>query len=131
LLLRVANHLIQTHQPTTEVWFGAQYLDKRFLSNPSVALGQAQHEVLRMGYIAQETLSHAARYFFAKDSHSANQAVKMEQLINELNHLITDYIVSIHQHDLTAEQSEKLTALLHIVNDIERIGDHAENIVEL
>lgn len=45
--------------------------------------------------------------------------------------MITDYMVAIHQHDLTAGESEKLTGLLHVVNDIERIGDHAENIVEL
>lgn len=131
LLLRLAKHLIQTHQSSTEVWFGTQYLDKRFLATPSVALGQAQHEILRMGSIARETLAHAGQYFFAQDSRSANQALKKEALINELNQLITDYIVSIHQHDLTAEESEKLTGLLHIVNDIERIGDHAENIVEL
>lgn len=131
LLLRMANDLIQTHQSTTEVWYGTQYLDKRFLATPSVALGQAQHEVLRMGGIARETLAHAAQYFFEQDSRSANQALKKEALINELNQLITDYIVSIHQHDLTAADSEKLTSLLHIVNDIERIGDHAENIVEL
>lgn len=130
-LLRLANHLIQTHQTNAEVWFGAQYLDKRFLATPSVALGQAQHEILRMGGIARETLAHASQYFFEHDSRSANLALKKETLVNELNQLITDYIVSIHQHDLTAGESEKLTGLLHIVNDIERIGDHAENIVEL
>jgi len=131
LLLRITQSLIQTHQPSAEVMFGAQYLDKRFLATPSMALEQAQNETLRMGNIARETLMHASQYFFEQDSRSANLALKKEALVNELNRLITDYMVAIHQHDLTAGESEKLTGLLHVVNDIERIGDHAENIVEL
>lgn len=130
-LLRLAQAFIQTHQATTEVLFGAQYLDKRFLASPSMALGQAQNETIRMGGIARETLMHASQYFFEQDSRSANLALKKEALVNELNQLITDYMVAIHQHDLTEGESEKLTGLLHVVNDIERIGDHAENIVEL
>lgn len=131
LLLRLAQAFIQTHQASTEVLFGAQYLDKRFLATPSMALGQAQNEILRMGGLARETLMHASQYFFEQDSRSANLALKKEALVNELNQLVTDYMVAIHQHDLTEGESEKLTGLLHVVNDIERIGDHAENIVEL
>lgn len=131
MLLRFAQIVIQTHETTAEVQFGAQFLDKRFLATPSVALGQAKNETLRMGGIARETLTHASKYFFEHDSRSANLALKKEALVNELDRLITNYMVKIHQHDLTAGESKKLTGLLQIVNDIERIGDHAENIVEL
>src|SRR5690606_2969871 len=94
-------------------------------------LGQAQHEIIRMGTLARETLLHATHYFFEQDARSSNLALKKEALINELDHRITEYMVNIHQNGLTAQESEKATGLLHIVNDIERIGDHAENIVEL
>ncbi|MCR8660021.1 Na/Pi cotransporter family protein [Paenibacillus endoradicis] len=131
LLIKLANTVIQTQHTTAEVIFGAQYLDKRLLATPSVALGQAQYEVIRMGTIARETLMHASHYFFEQDSRSANLALKKETLVNELDHQITDYMVRIHQHGLTAQESEKATGLLHIVNDFERIGDHADNVVEL
>lgn len=131
LLLKLANTVITAPYKAAEVTFGAIYLDKRLLSTPSVALGQAQHEIIRMGNIARETLLHASHYFFEHDTRSANLALKKESLVNELNHLITNYMVSVHQNRLTAQESEKATGLLHILNDIERIGDHAENIVEL
>lgn len=66
LLLRITQSLIQTHQPSAEVMFGAQYLDKRFLATPSMALEQAQNETLRMGNIARETLMHASQYFLSR-----------------------------------------------------------------
>lgn len=130
-LLKLAQHAIQTESKTAEVTFGALYLDKRLLATPSVALGQAQHEIIRMGNMARETFLHASHYFFEHDTRSANLAMKKETLVNELNQLITTYMVSVHQNGLTAQESEMATGLLHTVNDIERIGDHAENIVEL
>jgi len=131
LLVKIANNFIQTQHTSNEVTFRPQYLDKRLLSTPSVALGQAQHEIIRMGTLARETLLHATHYFFEQDTRSSALALKKEALVNELDHRITEYMISIHQNGLTAHESEKAAGLLHIVNDLERIGDHAENIVEL
>jgi len=115
-----------------EIEFRPIYLDERLLATPAVALGQAQHEIVRMGRYARETLEDAAVFFFTKDSKSASLALQKEQLINELNRKITDYMVRIHQSNgLPAQESEKASGWLQTVNDIERIGDHAENIVEL
>ena len=130
LLAKLAVAIIQSGKLANEVTFQPQYLDKRFLSSPSIALDQALHEVVRMGIIARETLSHAATYFFQHDSRESNLALKKESLVNTLDHHITQYMVDIHQLGLTMQESEKATGLLHVVNDIERIGDHAENIVE-
>lgn len=114
-----------------ELEFKAKYLDERFLTTPSIALGQAQNEVVRMGGFARGTLQDATAYFFKKNDSAATLALQKESLVNELEHRITDYMVKIHQHGLPAEESVKASELMHIVNDIERIGDHAENIVEL
>lgn len=114
-----------------ELEFSPKFLDVRLLATPSMALGQAQHEILRMGKYAQEALSDSTQYFFGRDSKLANKALQKEQLVNELERKITDYMVKIHQNGLPEEESERATGLMHAVNDIERIGDHAENIVEL
>lgn len=114
-----------------ELEFTPKFLDSRLLATPSMALGQAQHEIVRMGHFAKEALADASAYFFRKDPKSANMALQKEQLINELERKITDYMVKIHQKGLPEHESEKATGFMHAVNDIERIGDHAENIVEL
>ena len=54
----------------------------------------------------------------------------MEKNINFLNHAITDYLVKINQTTLPIEDLKSLGALFHVVNDIERIGDHAENVAD-
>ncbi len=114
-----------------EIEFRAKFLDSRLLANPSIALGQAQHEILRMGGIARETLQDAAAYFFGKDEKVAGLALQKEKLVNELDRKITEYMVRIQQNTLTEEESGKASILMQTINDIERIGDHAENIVEL
>ncbi|GFR37530.1 sodium:phosphate symporter [Insulibacter thermoxylanivorax] len=114
-----------------EIEFRAKYLDERLLANPSIALGQAKHEIIRMGSVARDMLNDASEYFFNKDEKVANLALQKEQLINELDRKITEYMVKIQQSNLTADESAKASILMQTINDIERIGDHAENIVEL
>lgn len=116
-----------------EIQFKAIYLDERLLATPALALGQAQHEIVRMGQFARESLQDATGYFLKKDNNLAELALQKEELINELNRKITDYIIKIHQNNdgLAAGETEKATGWFQTVSDIERIGDHAENMVEL
>lgn len=113
------------------VEFGAKYLDSRLLANPSVALGHAQNEIIRMGQFSRESLSDAANYFFSKDEKFRNLSLQKEEVINDLDKKITEYIVQIQQQSLNEHESGKASILLQSINDIERIGDHAENVVEL
>ncbi|WP_088549216.1 Na/Pi cotransporter family protein [Paenibacillus aquistagni] len=115
----------------TEIEFKPKFLDARLLATPAVALGQAQNEIIRMGTYAREILNDASDYFFNKDDKVANLALQKEQLVNELERKITEYMVKISQSGLPEGESTKASTLMHTINDIERIGDHAENIVEL
>ncbi|WP_246053952.1 Na/Pi cotransporter family protein [Paenibacillus anaericanus] len=115
-----------------EIQFRPIYLDDRLLATPAVALGQAQHEILRMGQYARESLQDATKFFFNRDTKFADLALQKEGLINELNRKIIDYITRIHQNNgLPEGESEKASGWFQTVSDIERIGDHAENVVEL
>jgi phosphate:Na+ symporter len=107
------------------------YLEPRLLANPPVALGQAGREVLRMGSIAKDAVNHAVAYFFTGLDNEAKTALNLEQIIDNLQKRITDYIVKISEHKLSLEQSNFAYIYIQAVNDIERVGDHATNIIEL
>lgn len=111
--------------------FAPKHLDPRLLSTPSIALGQAQHEILRMGELARETLNDASNYFFTRDSEVAELALQKEQLINHLDRKAIEYLVKIQQSSLNEQESGKASILMQTINDLERIGDHAENMIEL
>lgn len=114
-----------------ELDYGTKYLDKRFLSNPSVALGQVVKELSRMGGIAKDILTDTIDFFFTGDETKSNHARLEEEIVNDLDKKITEYLVKISQSSLSKKQSNQSSIYLQIVNDIERIGDHAENILEL
>ena len=114
-----------------EVDHKALYLDKMLLSNPSIALGQATLEIHRMGEIALDMLNATEQAFLKDDKKLIKKSYELEQTINQLEREVIDYLVGISQSSLTKEQSERLNYLFECVNDIERIGDHTENIAEL
>ncbi len=108
-----------------------KFLERHLLDTPPVALDQAAKELVRMLNIAQEAISCAMGGFFNRDLHLLARVSHREEAVDNLQREITQYLVEVSQRSLTPEESEKLPALLHSVNDAERIGDHAENLQEL
>lgn len=107
-----------------------KFLDDRILSTPPIAVAQICKEIERMGDIAIANLTRAMDAFFNKDSALINEVEQSEDVVNYLNHEITRYMVAAAQLDLPASDVEKLGEMFHVVNDLERIGDHAENMAE-
>lgn len=97
---------------------------------PSVALHQAQLEICRMGQIAADNLKDAIECFFHYTPESAQKVRSREETVNFLNHSITDGIVMLRNADLTKDNLKRLSMLTIAITDIERVSDHAENIVE-
>jgi phosphate:Na+ symporter len=110
---------------------GPQYLDKYLLDTPPIAVEQARKEAVRMLNIAGRSVAAAMRAFFEDDLTAAKPVEVFEQAVDNLQSAITQYLITLSQRDLSQEVSEELPVLIHSVNDIERIGDHAENIIEL
>lgn len=110
---------------------GPQYLEKHLLETPVIAIEQARRETVRMSELARESVSSAVRGFINNDLNLLRPVAKLEAAVDSLQSAITQYLVELSQRDLSQETSEELPVLIHNVNDIERIGDHAENIVEL
>jgi len=114
-----------------EIEFGTKHLNQHFLSTPNIALGQVVNELTRMGTIARESFNDASEYFFEANHKRAAIAKQKEALVDELDKRITEYMVKLSQSSLSEKDSILHNQLFQTINDIERIGDHAENIVEL
>lgn len=109
-----------------------QHLDPIFIEqSPSLALDQAKEEVIRMGEYAYKGLEETSLYLNNKQQKHSEVAMQIEDALNNLDRKITDYLIALSQAPLSDEDSQKHTALMDSVRDLERIGDHFENIIEL
>lgn len=110
---------------------GAIYLDKKLLETPIVASTQVVKETIRMAEIARNNFQLAMQSFFYGKYEDIKNVYENENIINMLEKEITEYLIALSQHNLPEENAELVSEVYHTINDIERIGDHAENIVEL
>jgi phosphate:Na+ symporter len=108
-----------------------KFLEKHLLDTPALAIQQAITELIRMAGIAREALQVSIRAFFQYEPSLEEQIRKKEAAIDMLQKEITQYLVETSERNLDPSDAETLPVLLHSVNDVERIGDHAENIIEL
>lgn len=83
-----------------------------------------------MASLADENLNRAMNVLMTLDQEEIEEVREVEKNIDFLSHAITHYLVKINQTTLPIEDLKNIGALFHVVNDIERIGDHAENIAE-
>ncbi len=108
-----------------------QFIDERVLATPSVALSQATQELFRMGRITYEMIEDCRTALFENKMSLLDNVLGNEDLVNSMQKEITGYLTKITERDLSEAQGTRVMALMHAVNDIERVGDHATNLVEL
>lgn len=96
----------------------------------ATAIPQVCSEISHMGEIAIGNLEKALDALLTKDDKAAKEVFEVEKRIDYMNKEITDYLVKANQISLPVGDRKKLGALFHVVSDIERVGDHAENIAE-
>ncbi len=107
-----------------------KYIGDKVVFNPATAVVEVVKELERMASLAEENLNRAMNALITLDEEDIQEVYEVEKNINFLNHAITDYLVKINQTTLPIEDLNSLGALFHVVNDIERIGDHAENVAD-
>ncbi len=114
-----------------EIDRGIKFLEYKILNIPSLALLQAQKEVSRMANIAKGMLEKSRKALFSGDYDLINIVKTEESTVDELHHILDDYLTKISTQAFAKEESQKLAILIHSVTDIERIADHAHNLVEI
>ena len=110
--------------------FTLKYIGDKTVFNPATAVVEVDKELKRMATLASDNLNRAMNALITLDEEDIDTVYTVEKNINFLNHSITNYLVKINQTTLPIEDQKSIGALFHIVNDIERIGDHAENVAD-
>lgn len=130
LLAKLVTKIIPGEDSIIE--FKPTHLDPIFIQqSPPLAIEQAKEEIIKMGEYASKGLEETALYLNNHEQKHADNAFQIENALNKLDREITEYLVHLSAVQLSDADSEKHTALLDSVRDIERIGDHFENVVEL
>jgi phosphate:Na+ symporter len=107
------------------------HLDDRYLDTPETAILAVVKECRRMGMLARRTLLEAMRGFVKQEDEPLAEAGKSEQAVDELKKTIGDFLLRITERRLSRRQAVMAQRLESVVSDIERIGDHAEQLAEL
>ncbi|MCQ3035030.1 MAG: Na/Pi cotransporter family protein [Bacilli bacterium] len=107
-----------------------KYIDDNLIKTPEIALMQTKKEIVNMITLAEENYERA--YQRVKDQLTTNDAliIETEDKIDYLNQRITDYLINVSGVAQTRDE-KKVGAYFHVINDIERIGDHAYNYYEM
>ena len=106
------------------------YLDTRILTTPPMAVLSVENECKRLGELSRKNYNYAMRAFFEGDTKLIEKVEKNEKVIDFLTHEITRYIVKINGLDIVDSDRKTMGVMYSAIQDMERIGDHAENIVE-
>ena len=107
------------------------HLDDRILSTPSIVMSNCTKEIVRLGNMSLKNLTAACESLENRDGSRVEKILEREKNIDNLTKAITAYLVKLCNSNLTKQENTNATGMFHIVNDMERIGDHAENIIEM
>lgn len=108
------------------------YLDEQLIKQaPSIALGNAKKELLHLGNYAVKAFDLSYDYIINSDEKVAEKGHKTEEAINTIDEKLTRYLISLSSEALSQKESEVLTNILDSSRDLERIGDHAEALINL
>ena len=111
-----------------EMEFHLKYIDNRVLNTPPIALGQARAETKRMAQVSLEMLEETLKFLEDGDEKRIPGLEKKEEVVDLLQKEITDFLVALSQQSIAQETSRDLASMMHMVNDLERVGDHCENL---
>lgn len=108
-----------------------RHLDSRILETPSLAIQNAEREVVRMGRTALANLKIAGDALLRNSQFEIDEVMRNEQAIDHMESMLTDYLVQVNNLSLNEEQHLLVKDLFYTISDMERIGDHSQNLAEL
>lgn len=107
-----------------------RHLDERIFESPAFAVDTAALEVVHMGQITMGNVRRALDAILTGSLEETEEVYKIEKTINNMEKLLTEYLIKVDNLSLTERQKTVVNNLFYSVSDLERIGDHAENLAE-
>jgi len=129
VLARIASWIIP--QKAGEEEFHLVYLNTKFVDSPPMAIEQARNETVRMGKISLAMLDEVMDAFFNNNVKGLEQVRKKEEIVDMLQREIISFLVRTSQGSLSPKDSQEINSIIHMADNIERIGDHAENLCNI
>ncbi|MGA1846534.1 Na/Pi cotransporter family protein [Deferribacter abyssi] len=126
ILAKICDSLIKTDD--TEETYKLVYIDDRLVETPPIAVAQARKETERMSHLALEMLKLSKEAFNKRDLKIINEIYKKEEKVDLLERDISQFLVKLFQKPISETNSQVINNILHVLHDIEKIADHAENI---
>jgi phosphate:Na+ symporter len=124
--------LLLPERTFSEKRFGSKYLDKFVLTSPSLAIGQATREALRMADIVQDMLKQSIEVFKNNDARLLEAIEERDDEVDILDREIKLYLTKLSQESLTVEQARREMEIITFTNTLENIGDVIDkNLMEL
>ena len=106
-------------------------LDKLLLkSSPDLALENAKNAMRNMGNVARGMLEFSYNYAFDNDDKALELGIQCEEMLDSMDDKIHNYLVEIGANDLSDDQIHRVAKNIDTITDLERIGDHLDNIFE-
>ncbi|MBE7087190.1 MAG: Na/Pi cotransporter family protein [Clostridiales bacterium] len=130
LVVKLACYIVRDKKQPQDERFKFAFIDERLLSTPPVAVGNTKNEIIRMSTFAKENINLAMEMLLDERVDHTETMRSNEEVINHHNKAITAFLTKLMSKDLSDEDDKKVGSYYHVVSDIERIGDYAENIME-
>lgn len=127
LVVKLSEIIIKPKEHDTRLRF--EFIDKKVSNNPVATTMQIGSEVERMARLVRNNFVIACEGFIVMDNSRQRELEENEELINWLNHNISDFMVTVTSKEMPGAVSEYIGKLFHVITDLERIGDHAQNIM--
>ena len=106
-----------------------KYIDNHLLDTPTVAMMQVKREIINMMHLSYDNLRLGYRRILYQDNSQDKELIETEDKIDYINNAITQFLINL-THNVSLKDEKTLGSFFHVVNDIERIGDHAYNFYE-
>ena len=129
-IVKLACKVVPGKDAAPEDEYELLYIGRGTMIVPTTAFANGIHEIEHMAKAAIENLKISMKTLCDPKEEEIEEVYRKENYIDFLNRKITDYLVKINEMDLPFEDSRQMGGLFHVVNDIERIGDHAENFAD-
>ncbi len=129
-IVYLATKIIRPKKNEEENAMRFMFIDERLLDTPPIAVNNTKKEIVRMCGIAKENINLSVAMLIDGKYENASEVRTNEETINFLNRNITAYLTALSGKDLTLQDEKKVGSYYHVVTDVERVGDYAENIME-